>query len=67
MTNKKLTEIKTNKDDMVAALEKVKRELPVMIQMASITAQIRKAHFDAHVKIGFTEEQALELCKSTSL
>ena len=55
------------KNEMIAAFESLKRELPSILQQVAVIAEIRKASFDAHVKHGFTEEQALELCKSIAL
>lgn len=56
-----------NKNEMRAELEKMKRDLPEFIEYTSVLAKIRKASFDALVEQGFTEPQALELCKSMEL
>lgn len=53
-------------DKTLAQIEKMKRELPKYIEMAEIVAQIRKANFDALIKQGFTEAQALELIKTSN-
>ena len=52
-------------DSMIAALEAVKRELPQFLEMTGLIAQIRKGAYDAYIKQGFTEEQALELCSKS--
>lgn len=51
------------KDDMRAALEMLKRNLEVIGEYSKVKAKIRRQSFLAHVQQGFTEEQALELCK----
>ena len=51
------------KDDMQAALEMLKRNLEVIGEYSKVKAKIRRQSFLAHVQQGFTEEQALELCK----
>lgn len=56
-----------DKDEMRAALEQMKRSLPVYKEHAGILAKIRKASYDAHIAEGFTPAQALELCKSMML
>ena len=52
-----------DKNELAANLEQVKRNLPFMLEYSRIKAQLAKADFDAYVKQGFSEEQALELCK----
>ena len=44
-------------------MEQFKRDLPALIEYADSFAEIRKASFDAHIRHGFSNEQALELCK----
>ena len=51
------------KDDMQGALEMLKRNLEVIAEYSQVKAEIRRKSFLAHVQQGFTEEQALELCK----
>ena len=53
-----------DKDKMRAELEQMKRNLPVFLEYALIAAQLRRASYDACIKQGFTEAQALELCKA---
>jgi len=46
-----------------AALEELKRSLPIHIEALEIQAQMIRAKYQALVAQGFTEAQALELCK----
>lgn len=62
-----LTEIPGSGDDLRGAIEALKRALPVMTEAAHQIAAARKASFDAHVAAGFSEPQALELCKSLTI
>lgn len=50
-----------------SAIAELNRNLPYLIDMATITAAVRKANYDALIKEGFDEKQALELCKYTDL
>jgi len=51
------------KDDMKAASEFARRNLPTMIENAVMIAKLRRSYYDAYLAEGFTEAQALELCK----
>lgn len=50
-------------DKQRAALEELKRNLPIHIEFLAIQAQTIRAKYQALVAQGFTEAQALELCK----
>jgi hypothetical protein len=64
MTNiSKLPEF--DRDERQAALENLKRALPMIMEFAKLDAQIRKAKFDAFLSAGFSEAQALELTKGS--
>lgn len=52
-----------DRDQLKADLEKLKRQMPELIEYAAIRAGLMKASFDGLVGAGFTPEQALELCK----
>lgn len=56
-----------DKNEMKAAGDALRRQLPAIMDNARLIAQIRRASYIAHVEQGFTEAQALELCKSMSL
>ena len=53
------------KDELKASLEALKRNTEAMIEYACLMAKIRRKAYLAYVGEGFTEEQALELCKNT--
>lgn len=55
------------KDEMKAASDALRRMAPELIENAKTIASIRRASYLAHVAEGFTEAQALELCKSMSV
>lgn len=46
---------------VMAAMENAKRNLPTIMEYASILAKMRKAHYDACIESGFTKDQALKL------
>lgn len=50
-------------DKQRAALEELKRNLPSHIEFLGIQAQMIRAKYQALIAQGFTEAQALELCK----
>ena len=52
------------KDNMQGALEVLKRNTKNMIEYARLMANIRRQSYLAYVNQGFTEAQALELCKN---
>ncbi|MCS3467111.1 hypothetical protein M2401_000832 [Pseudomonas sp. JUb42] len=50
-------------DKQRAELEALKRSMPMHIEFLAIQAQMIRAKYQALVAQGFTEAQALELCK----
>ena len=44
-------------------LEELKRMLPEMIEYVQVMATLHKAKYDALIKAGFNDPQAIELCK----
>lgn len=62
-----LTLIKGSGDDLRGAVEALRRSLPIMLQLGPEIAAYRRAMFLAYVDQGFTEPQALELCKAVAL
>lgn len=51
------------KDEFKGALDAMVRNAPQLIAYNKVLAGIRRQSFLDHIKEGFTEEQALELCK----
>jgi len=58
-----IIDIPLSKDKTKGALEAFRRDMDSHIQAIKLVAQLRKAKYDAHIKEGFTPEQALEICK----
>ena len=51
------------KKDPEIVLSELKRDLPFILQCMVITARLHREKYNALVLQGFTEAQALELCK----
>ncbi len=51
------------RDPYRAALEELKRNSDVLMEYADLKAKLRRQAFLEYVQQGFTEAQALELCK----
>lgn len=61
----KVTEIpNVERDNLVASLEAYTRNLAIIASYSKDIAKFRRELFLAHVEAGFSEVQALELCKS---
>jgi hypothetical protein len=54
-----------NNDELKAALETLKRDLPTFLEYQAVIAKIKRAQYDALIEAGFSPEQALELCKGS--
>jgi predicted sulfurtransferase len=52
------------RNQMKADVEKFQRALPELIQHARTMAKVRRASYLTLIEEGFTESQALELCKT---
>jgi hypothetical protein len=50
------------KNEVKAAGDQLRRNLPTLIENARAIAQLRRASFLAYLEAGFDERQALELC-----
>jgi len=59
--------LQTAPDELLAAVAQIVKLLPVHIEIARQVAQTRRAVYLAHVEAGFSEEQALSLCRSLTL
>lgn len=66
MSDKKLTVLHggNTKNPSKEATRLIRESMPDMIEYVSLMAQLHKAKFDALKTQGFTDEHALELCKS---
>lgn len=53
----------SNPGECEKAMSGLKRDLPYLLQYTGIVAEIRRKQFLEYVDRGFTEEQALDLCK----
>ena len=60
--NDKIRVIEPRGKTLSDARAHVRSQMPEIIESFAITAEIRKASYDAHIKAGFTPDQALELC-----
>lgn len=58
-----LTIMPVGSDKMRGELEAMRRNLPSLIEFYEIQAKLSMAKYKAFVAEGFTEAQALELCK----
>lgn len=63
-TTDNLHVLSTNQDALLASIEQLRRMLPILADLAPLTARTRRTIYQAHIDAGFTEEQALELCRS---
>lgn len=62
-----LVDLPQKPDEMRAAVELIKRDAAALIEMGIVMAKIRRAHFLAYKAEGFTDAEALELCKKVTM
>lgn len=58
-----VTEIKFKVDEFRVEIGNLRRNMRNHIEMIKLLAKLRKEKYDAHISEGFTEEEALEICK----
>lgn len=51
------------RDKLLASIEQMKRTMPLMLEYATLNAELKRHQFLEYVRVGFTEQQALELCR----
>ncbi|TFL16435.1 hypothetical protein [Jannaschia formosa] len=66
-TGPRIVSMPEKADEMMAAVEALRRGLPALVASAPLIAKVRRAHFDALIHEGFTEAQALQLCLTSEL
>lgn len=54
-------------NEMEDMIRNLKRHLPQMIESQIIFAEIQRAKYDACIQQGFSEKEALELCKNITV
>lgn len=52
------------KDELKAGIDAMKRNMPIFLEHMALVASIKRAYYEALVRQGFTEAQAIELCKA---
>jgi hypothetical protein len=52
--------------DIAIAVKTVRENLPAMLEMSRLQARLMREKYIALIKEGFTEEQALRLCRDAS-
>lgn len=61
----KVIDMPNGKNEMIAAIENLKRHQSEMMEIIAISAQFKFHAFGEYMKAGFTAEQAVELCKAS--
>jgi hypothetical protein len=63
MSGPKVVPLQT-KDEMKAGIDAMKRNMPIILEHMALVASMKRTYYLALVEQGFTEAQALELCKA---
>ena len=58
-----MTSRKPSDYDKMLAIDEIKRNAPLIVELEIEMAKLRKKAFDEHVKAGFSEDQALQIVK----
>ena len=58
---------KDNTSDFKKGLEAMRENLQLMVEAQASQALLLKARFDALVKVGFSEEQAMDIVKARGI
>jgi hypothetical protein len=61
MTDKIIELPNIERDNLLAKLEEIKRNLPHILEYSKITAELRWNQYQAYIAQGFSEQQALFL------
>jgi hypothetical protein len=64
--SKEVNHLKTQMEN-AAAIDKVQRLMPDITKQLTLMAQMHRIGYDAHIKEGFTPEQALVLCQKMTM
>lgn len=59
-----LTQLPGTGDEFKAAIEQMIRQKGSLIELGPVLAEIRYAHYKAYLTAGFSDTEALELCKT---
>lgn len=52
-------------NEAAACLARLNRDIPFLLDHAVLAARVKRAYYEALVSEGFSEAQALELCKTS--
>jgi hypothetical protein len=58
-----VVDLNTPTSKLAVLIEQMRRDLPFLLESQVLSAQVTRAKYEALVAAGFTEQQALQLCK----